>query len=183
MPTNVAFMASGSGPLGPTQTLPANGGGAEPPAPSSEPGTPPSRRERLSAFGEPLGVFVLGALLVLLVEQASEVSSALRTPALFAGLFLAGHGINRMQQLSASPPAAPSGNGTKRDCEVCEDDEPQPRRGNGSVGTIITVVLALWLAWEAITVLAAPRLLTFTSLLAAILLFSDGLKALQSDEG
>jgi hypothetical protein len=182
MPTNVAFMASGNGPQGPTQTLPAAVGGAEPPAATTETVARLTRRERLAVFVEPFGVFVLGTLLVLFVEQASEVSSGLRTPALFAGLFLAGHGINRMQQVSRPQAMPQNGNGARREAEF-EDDEPQQRRGSGSIGTVITVVLALWLAWEAVTVLAAPRRLTFTALLAAILLFSDGLRALRAEEG
>lgn len=130
---------------------------------------------------ESIAIIVIGLLLGLVDQQASDVPGALRFPALIAALILVGQGINQLsvsgeKKTEAVRETVPAGGPVPPGpAPVNRGVDPDADEGGSGTGARLVLILAIWLGIASL-VYPSGGLLTGLSLLAAFLLFARGWK-------
>ncbi|HEY6798125.1 MAG TPA: hypothetical protein VI248_25895 [Kineosporiaceae bacterium] len=145
---------------------------------------------------EPLMIIVIGLALGLVDQSASEVSSALRVPALIAALVLVGQGLNLLEEVRGARQveevahqhvAAGAADETavlppqpQQQIVVAgsEDDVAESRRAPAR--SYLVLALAIWLGVATLSFPTAPLSLILLSLLSAYLIFAKAWRTLQT---
>jgi hypothetical protein len=144
---------------------------------------------------EPLIIIVIGIALGLVDQTSSEVSGALRVPALVAALILVGQGLNLLEDarnaraagqviedrepvpVGADPTAAPAN--APRQVLIAGADEPG-RSSRTPTRAYLVLILAIWLGVATLAFPTAPLQLILLSLLSAYLLFARGWRTMST---
>jgi hypothetical protein len=131
---------------------------------------------------ESIVIILIGLLLGLVDQQASEVPGTLRFPALIAALILVGQGINQLsasgeseKKEAARESVAVGGPVPPGPAPVNRGADPDADDGSSGTGARLVLILAIWLGIASL-VYPSGGLLTGLSLLAAFLLFARGWK-------
>lgn len=152
------------------------------------------RAQAVQSVVEPVLIIVIGLALGLIDQAASEVSSALRVPALIAALVLVGQGVNLLDQarradtVKVTTPDPVSVGATTQATVPTVRTTPEGQQVNtgqdvavvdtvpGAPGILPWLVLglAVWLGLATLASPGAPPSLILLSLLAAYLLFARG---------
>lgn len=132
---------------------------------------------------ESIVIILIGLMLGLVDQQASEVPGALRFPALIAALILVGQGINQLsvsgeneKKTEVTRETVPVGGPVQAGpAPVNRGVDPDADEGGSGTGARLVLILAIWLGIASL-VYPSGGLLTGLSLLAAFLLFARGWK-------